>query len=92
MKLTKRYIEREPAKMFIDGINLATAKADGKNHLVEVRLSDWDEYLFGHKIRKHQWLSGIVDDTREFGGKLGLGKQTVLFKCYIHAPKKEIKE
>ena len=84
------YDDMKAALMFAQAIKEATAKADGKNHEVEVIRSVWDEYdVFGRKKKfTHVWLSSVVDDTRVAGGKLGLGKQTVLWKCTVFAPKK----
>ena len=86
MKMTKKMIERESMQMFNQCIKDATAKEDGKNHEVQVILSDFRDPFYG----RWQWLSGCIDDRREYGGKLGLGSQTVLHKCIVYAPKKEI--
>lgn len=58
MKLTKRYVERESAKMFIDGINLATAKANGKKHLVEVKEKPHRLFFVLKKVWYDQIASG----------------------------------
>ena len=86
MKLTKRYIENESAKMFAKAIVIASAKKDGARHIVSVILSDWSDYLFGHRISQHQWLSAVVDDKRVLGGKLGVGDQETLYSCTVYAP------
>ena len=44
----------------------------------QIILSQWDDYILGITKQRHEWLSLVVDDTRERGGKLGVGKQTVL--------------
>ena len=51
---------------------------DGKSHVVSVIFSEWKDYFFGHKIHHERWLSLVVDDTREAGGKLGVGNQLYL--------------
>lgn len=51
---------------------------DGKSHVVSVIFSEWKDYFFGHKIHHERWLSLVVDDTREAGGKLGVGNQLFL--------------
>lgn len=86
MRLTKKYVERESAKMFCEAVKIATAKKDGKNHEVGVILSKWTEYFFGHALKPHEWLSAYVDDERVLGGKLGVGRQTLLHKCIVFAP------
>lgn len=58
MKLTKRYVERESAKMFIDGINLATAKDNGKKHLVEVKEKPHRLFFVLKKVWYDQIASG----------------------------------
>lgn len=60
------------------GKRIVDEKHDGKTHRVRIILSTWDEYLFGKKLRRDQWLSLIVDDVREAGGKLGVGRQCVV--------------
>jgi len=87
MKLTKRYIENESAKMFAKAIGIASAKKDGARHIVSVILSDWSDYLFGHRISQNQWLSAVVDDERVLGGKLGVGDQETLYSCTVYAPR-----
>lgn len=75
--------------MFADAIRMATSRRDGRKHDVTVILSDWSDYLFGHRIFRNQWLSATVDDERVLGGKLGVGNQSVLHKCTIFSPEKE---
>jgi len=60
------------------GKRIVDEKHDGKTHRVRIILSTWDEYLFGKKLRRDQWLSLLVDDVREAGGKLGVGRQCVV--------------
>lgn len=60
------------------GKRIVDEKHDGKTHRVRIILSTWDEYLFGKKLRRDQWLSLLVDDVREGGGKLGVGRQCVV--------------
>lgn len=90
MILTKRYIANESAKMFAEAIRMATSSNDGKSHDVTVILSDWSDYLFGHRISRNQWLSATVDDERVLGGKLGVGTQSVLHKCTVVATAVEL--
>ena len=61
-----------------EGKKIVDEKHDGKKHRVQVILSKWDEYLFGTKMQSRGWLSLVVDDRREDGGKLGVGVQTVV--------------
>lgn len=65
-------------RMATKGSEIAHNKKDGKAHRVRVIFSQWDEYLFGSKLKRHEWISLVVDDTREDGGKLGVGKQWVV--------------
>lgn len=60
------------------GKKIVDEKHDGKMHTIQIIHSQWDEYILGITTRHHEWLSLVVDDTRERGGKLGVGKQTVL--------------
>ncbi|MBO7685715.1 MAG: hypothetical protein J6V72_04990 [Kiritimatiellae bacterium] len=60
------------------GKRIVDEKHDGKTHQIRIILSIWDEYLFGSKLRHSEWLSLVVDDTREWGGKLGVGRQCVV--------------
>ena len=60
------------------GKKIVDEKHDGKMHTIQIILSQWDEYILGIIKKHHEWLSLVVDDTRERGGKLGVGKQTVL--------------
>ena len=61
-----------------DGKKIVDEKHDGKVHRIQVIFSKRDEYLFGTKLRSHGWLSLVVDNIREGGGKLGVGVQTVV--------------
>ena len=67
-------------KYLAQGKQIAEEKheKDGKSHVVSVIFSEWKDYLFGHKIHHERWLSLVVDDTREAGGKLGVGNQLYL--------------
>ena len=60
------------------GKRIVDEKHDGKPHHIRIILSIWDEYLFGSKLRHSEWLSLLVDDVREAGGKLGVGRQCVV--------------
>ena len=80
--LRKREIARA-ADMLVKGIGIAQGKNDGKSHRVKVIFS---EYSGEFKMRA---LSLVVDDRREYGEKLGVGTQTVLFDMEIFAPSKE---
>lgn len=62
------------------GREIAKNKRDGATHTVMVYASVWDEYMFGGLIHHHEWLSLIVDDFREDGGKMGVGTQYLLCK------------
>ena len=67
-------------KYIAQGKQIAEEKheKDGKSHVVSVIFSEWKDYFFGHKIHHERWLSLVVDDTREAGGKLGVGNQLFL--------------
>ena len=67
-------------KYIAQGKQIAEEKhaKDGKSHVVSVIFSEWKDYFFGHKIHHERWLSLVVDDTREAGGKLGVGNQLYL--------------
>ena len=60
------------------GKRIVDEKHDGKPHQIRIILSIWDEYLFGSKLWHSEWLSLLVDDVREAGGKLGVGRQCVV--------------
>ena len=60
------------------GKRIVDDKHDGKMHQIRIILSIWDGYLFESKLRHSQWLSLIVDDTWECGGKLGVGRLCVV--------------
>lgn len=70
--LLEKYIEK--------GKNIAENKhaIDGKSHRISVLFSEWTEYLFGHKLHNQRWLTLIVDDMREAGGKCGVGNTLFL--------------
>lgn len=85
MVMSNRRRTNESAKMFAEAVNIATSRHDGQNHVVTVILSDWSDYLFGHRISRNQWLSATVDNERVLGGKLGVGTQTELFRCVVFA-------
>lgn len=71
-------------RMFAKGVEIATNKADGAVHHVEVTCSQWE---------RSKWLSLIVDDMREDGGKLGVGSQSSVYKAEVFAPKtKEVRD
>ena len=61
-----------------EGKRIIDAKHDGKIHHVQIIISMWDEYIFGITKKHHEWLSLVVDDRREGGGKLGVGTQCVV--------------
>jgi hypothetical protein len=61
-----------------EGKRIVDAKQDGKMHHIKIIASMWDEFLFGGRLKHHEWLSLVVDDTREGGGKLGVGSQCVI--------------
>lgn len=79
----------DAAKMFAKLCDIATQKHDGQNHDVYVVLSEWVEQRTAGSGIRHCFLSGVVDDTRELGVKLGVGNQTVLHRCSVFAPKGE---
>lgn len=62
-------------RLLLKGNEIAKGKRDEKFHKIEIVFSQWDEYLFATKMKRHQWLTLIVDGVREDGGKLGVGKQ-----------------
>lgn len=80
-------IENDSAVMFAKLCNIATNKKDGRNHDVYVVMSEWTEQRTSGSGIRHRFLSGVVDETRELGVKLGVGEQTVMHKCVVFAPK-----
>ena len=57
------------------GEKIIVSLNDNKVHTIKIIFSRWDEYLFGRKLRRHEWMTLVVDDMREDGGKLGVGEQ-----------------
>lgn len=72
-----KYVLYSIHKYACEGKRIVDAKHDGKMHHVQIIISMWDEYFFCTK-KHHEWVSMIVDDTREAGGKLGVGTQCVV--------------
>lgn len=80
----------DAAIMFAKLCDIATRKSDGQNHEVYVVLSEWVEQQTAGSGIRHSFLSGVVDNTRELGVKLGVGEQTVLHRCVVFS-RKEVK-
>lgn len=62
-------------RLVVRGKKIVNAKNDHENHTICVVFSRWDEYLFAAKLKRHEWLTLCVDDVREEGMKLGVGRQ-----------------
>ena len=73
-KLTLHLIRRYAKQ----GKQVVDAKHDGKTHHVQIIISMCDEYILGITKKHYEWVSLVVDDTREAGGKLGVGTQCVV--------------
>lgn len=72
--LDKFYLEMAH-RLVVHGKKIVSKKGDGKKHTICVVFSRWDEYLFAAKLRRHEWLTLCVDNVREEGMKLGVGRQ-----------------
>ena len=86
---TKReeQVLNDAAIMFAKLCDIATKKHDGQNHDVYVVMSEWVEKITAGRGIRHRFLTGVVDNTRELGVKLGVGEQTVLHRCVVFARK-----
>lgn len=72
--LDKFYLEKAH-RLVTQGKKIVHEKRDGKKHTICVVFSRWDEYLFAAKLKRHEWLTLCVDDVREEGMKLEVGRQ-----------------
>ena len=79
---------KDARDMVRDAKRLVESKQDGKKHRIQIILSEWAEYLCGQLLHRNRWLSAVVDDMREFGGKLGVGSQTKLCDFEMESPQK----
>lgn len=86
-----KQMESDAAVMFARLCDIATNKKDGRNHDVYVVMSEWVEKRTAGSGTRHRFLSGVVDETRELGVKLGVGEQTVMHKCVVFSPRGEKK-
>ena len=87
-RLFDKWRFRELRDMLRKAKSLVESKQDGKKHRIQVILSEWREYFYGTLLHKAKWLSCVVDDMREFGGKLGVGSQTKLCDFEMESPQK----
>lgn len=86
---TKReeQVLNDAAIMFAKLCDIATEKHDGRNHDVYVMKSEWTEQRTAGSGIRHRIISGVVDNVRELGVKLGVGRQTILHRCTVFAKK-----
>ena len=80
--LDKYWLEKAH-RYYKKGEKIITSLNDHKVHTITIIFSRWDEYLFGRKLRQHEWMTLVVDDMREEGGKLGVGKQWTICKVMM---------
>ena len=73
-------------RFFDEGKRKVEEKHDGKAHEIQVIFSRWDQYFFGAKLNRCEWMTLVVDNYRERGKKLGVGRQWTVCKAKRFSP------